>query len=120
VYNFTLSGNGHDARFANELIPAVGDGFKGVLDIAASTPFVALTLRSLTNSRGDFLMTTFPVADFNQAAPSPIVFPQIADGGGYQTQIILLSTSGAVNTTVNFFGDDGLPLAVGKSAKDNP
>jgi hypothetical protein len=48
------------------------------------------------------------------------MFPQIADGGGYQTQVILLSTSGAVNTTLSFFGDDGSPLAVEKSARDNP
>jgi hypothetical protein len=120
--SFSLMGNGHDARFADQFIPAIGFsvGFKGVLDIAAPTPFVALTLRSLTNSRGDFLLTTFPVADFNQPAPWPIVFPQIANGGGYQTQVILLSTSGAVNTTLNFFGDTGSPLAVAKSAKDNP
>src|SRR5438874_11541867 len=30
------------------------------LQISSSSPFVALTLRSLTNARGDFLLTTFP------------------------------------------------------------
>jgi len=44
----------------------------------------------------------------------PIVFPQIADGGGYMTQFILLSAGGASSTTLSFYGDDGRPLAVGK------
>src|SRR5437899_8663393 len=43
--------------------------------------------------RGDFLLTTFPIADANQPAPSPIVFPQIVDGGGSKTQSISGATS---------------------------
>ncbi|MBZ5535060.1 MAG: hypothetical protein LAO31_03815 [Acidobacteriia bacterium] len=111
-----LVGNGHDARFANEFIPGLPDGFTGVLDISSPSPFAALTLRSLTNSRNDFLLTTFPIADANQPAPNPLIFPQIADGGGYQTQFILLSTGSGSNATLNFFADDGTPLAIGKRA----
>jgi hypothetical protein len=70
-------------------------------------------VRSLSNENHDYLMTTFPVADANQAAPSPIVFPQIADGGGYTTQFILLSAAGASNTTLGFFDNSGLPLTLG-------
>jgi hypothetical protein len=71
-------------------------------------------MRSLSNERGDFLLTTFPIADMNRAAPSPIVFPQIADGGGYVTQFILLSPGGASSAKLNFYGETGIPLAVGK------
>ena len=85
-----------------------------MLDISSTTPFAALTLRSLDNERGDFLMTTFPVADANQAAPSPIVFLQIVDGGGYITEFILLSSGEASNTTLSFYDEDGVPLAMGK------
>jgi Leucine-rich repeat (LRR) protein len=93
---------GHAASFAGEVISGLPDGFTGVLDLSCSTPFAALTLRSLTNSRGEFLITTFPIADQNQAPPSPMIFPQIADGGGYRTQIILINTNGAALTvTVN-------------------
>jgi len=74
-----------------------------------------LTLRSLTNGRGDFLLTTFPVADFNQPAPSPIVFLQIPDGGGYRTEFIFLSAGGAASTTLSFFGDNGSPIPIGQS-----
>jgi hypothetical protein len=59
-------------------------------------------------------MTTFPVADVNQPAPSPIVFPHIVDGGGYVTQFILLSPSGGASTTIRFYAEDATALAVGK------
>jgi hypothetical protein len=110
-----LVGNGHDARFAQEYIPSLPAGFTGVLEITAPTPVAVLTLRGLVNIRGEMLLTTFPVADFNQPAPVPILFPQIADGGGFQTQIILLNTGPTLqNVTILFFGDDGLPLDVAK------
>jgi hypothetical protein len=106
---------GHDARFAGQFISGLWPGFVGVLDLVSSSPFTALTLRSLTNGRGDFLITTFPIADANQSPPAPVIFPQIADGGGYQTQIILLNTSGSASTlTVGYFGNDGAPIPVGR------
>jgi hypothetical protein len=109
-----LTVNGHKAAFVGQMISGLPEGFTGILDISSAAPFVVLTLRSLTNERGDFLLTTFPTADLNRPAPTPIIFPQIADGGGYTTQFILLSASGAANTTLNFLGDTGKPLAVGK------
>ncbi len=110
----TLKANGHTARFVSQLISGLPADFTGVLDISSSSPFVALTLRSLTNSRSDFLLTTFPTADVNRPAPSPIIFPQIADGGGYSTEFILLSAGGPAAATISFYGEDGTPLAVGK------
>jgi len=109
-----LQAKGHSARFAGEFVSGLPAEFTGVLDIRSATPFAALTMRSLTNERGDFLLTTFPIADMNRAAPSPIVFPQIADGGGYVTQFILLSPGGASSAKLNFYGESGAPLAVGK------
>jgi hypothetical protein len=88
-------------------------GFKGVAEISATSPFAALTLRSLTNSRNDTLLTTFPVADANQPAPGPIVFPQIADGLGFTTQFIFISAGGTSSVNVTFTNDDGVPLAIG-------
>jgi len=109
-----LPANGHSAKFATEFIAGLPAGFTGVLDITSATPFAALTLRSLNNERNDFLMTTFPVADADRAAPSPVVFPQIADGGGFVTEFILLNAGGASNTTLSFFDNEGRQLAVGK------
>ena len=107
----TLNGNGHTAAFAGQFIPGLPGSFTtGVLEISAASPFVALTLRSLNNARNDFLITTFPLADSNQLAPQPLIFPQIADGGGFRTQFILLGVNGASTTTTNLFGDNGAPV----------
>jgi hypothetical protein len=109
-----LPQNGHSAKFATEFIAGLPAGFTGVLDLTSATAFAALTLRSLNNERNDFLMTTFPIADADRAAPSPVVFPQIVDGGGFVTEFILLSAGGASRTTLSFFGNEGGQLAVGK------
>jgi hypothetical protein len=106
---------GHKAAFASELVAGLPSNFTGVAEITSSTPFVALTLRSLTNSRGDVLLTTFPVADETQTAPSPIIFPQIADGSGFSTQFIFISASGAASVNLNLTGDDGSPLPIGRN-----
>jgi serpin B len=105
-----LAGNGHVARFADQLVSGLPEGFTGVLDIRSATPFVSLTIRSLDNERHDFLMTTFPVADANHPAPVPIVFPHIADGNGYVTEFILLGSAGASSSTLSSFNISGLPL----------
>jgi hypothetical protein len=110
----TLASHGHDSAFASKYITGLPDEFTGILDITSATPFAALTMRSLSNEDNDYLMTAFPVADMNQTAPSPIIFPHIADGGGYVTQFILLGGSGASNTTISYYDNDGTPLAVGR------
>jgi hypothetical protein len=105
----------HDARFVSQLIPELPRRFTGILDVSSPIPFAALTMRSLTNSRGDFLMTLFSVADITQPAPAPTVFPQIADGRGDTTEFILLSADGAAVVKLRFYDEDGKLLAIGKS-----
>jgi hypothetical protein len=109
-----LAANGHTAAFADEFVTGLSAEFTGVLDIRSTMPFAALTLRSLVNGRNEFLMTTFPFADVNQAAPSPVVFPQIVDGGGYITEIILLSSGQAASATLNYYDENGMPTNFGK------
>jgi hypothetical protein len=108
-----LAPKGHTARFVGELVSGLPEDFTGVLEFTSSEPLVALTLRSLFNARNDFLLTTFPIADLTRPAPAPIVFPQIADGGGITTQFILLSPGGASGATIRFFAEDGEPLFLG-------
>jgi hypothetical protein len=110
-----IPSNGHKAAFVGELIDGLPTGFTGIADLTSTVPFVPLTVRSLTNGRGDFLLTTFPAADVTQPAPTPIVFPQIADGGGYTTQFIFISASGPSSVSITFIGDDGTPLSVGRN-----
>jgi hypothetical protein len=110
-----LAANGHVSAFVGQLISGLPLGFTGVADLTSSSPFVPLTLRSLTNGRGDFLLTTFPAADLTQPALTPIVFPQIADGGGYTTQFIFISADGAASVSVNFVDDNGAALSLGQA-----
>jgi len=112
-----LGGSGHSAKFAGDFIPGLTAGFRGVLDISSTTPFAALTLRSLKNERNDLLLTALPIADAGRTASLPIVFPQIADGGGYTTELILLNAGSPVIATIKFLGETGLPLAVVKGGR---
>jgi hypothetical protein len=104
-----LDANGHAAMFANQIIQGLPAGFKGVLDIRSSAPFAALTIRALNNERNDFLMATFPVASPNQLALTPLLFPHFAEGGGYTTEFIFLSPSGASTVAIGMFSDAGIP-----------
>jgi hypothetical protein len=104
---FSLPARGHSGQFTNQLIPGLPSNFTGVLDISSVTPFAALTLRSLMNQRGDFLITTLPIADYNQPAPSPVLFPHIVDGGGFSTQFILLNPGDAVDASLVLYNDAG-------------
>jgi hypothetical protein len=107
-----LAPNGHIAGFAGQMIPDLPDGFTGVIEISSDTPFAALALRSLVNARGDFLITALPIADVHQPAPAPVVFPQIADGGGFRTEIILISPASGAAATLACFSSDGTPLPI--------
>jgi hypothetical protein len=109
-----LALNGHRARFAGELISGLPAGFVGVLDFSSDAPFVALTLRLTTNSRNEALLTTLPVADQTRPAPSPVIFPQIADGGGYETELIFAGTANAATVVVRYFDSNGSPMPVGR------
>jgi hypothetical protein len=109
-----LEGKGHASRFVAQFLAQLPAHFTGTLDVSSETPFAALTLRSLTNGRGDFLLNAMPVADLQQPAPKSMIFPQIVHGGGYSTEFILLGPGAPSTTILNFFGNDGAPLAVGK------
>jgi hypothetical protein len=114
-----LGSSGHFSAFVNSLVSGLPAGFTGVMELSSSTPFVALTQRGLLNSRGEFLLTTLPIADLMQSAPSPIIFPQIADGtggGAYMTQFVMLSAGFSGFADLEFYDDTGLPLTICKTA----
>jgi hypothetical protein len=62
----------------------------------------------------DFLMAAFPVADLGTEAPSPIVFPQVVDGGGYRTEFTFISPVAASSATLDIRGETGSPLRIGE------
>jgi hypothetical protein len=83
---------GQTAQFLNEMIPALPAQFKGVLLLDSTLPIAVSSLRVRYNERGDLLVTTLPPWNDN-ALPSgdEVDFPHIVSGGGYSTQLVLLS-----------------------------
>ena len=70
---------------------------------SASAPVAAAAVRTMTNERGDLLMTALPIADLNQAG-DPQTVPFYADGGGWQSEIQLVNpTDSNVYGTVQVF-----------------
>jgi hypothetical protein len=112
-----LPGLGHRGVFLADIFQGqqLPVPFKGILRITTgSSSGVSLVgLRTRYNELTDFLITTTPPA--NELAPAnsnALYFPQIADGGGYTTQIILFSGTGGQESrgTLRFTSSDGQPL----------
>jgi hypothetical protein len=107
-----LPARGHAAALSADLVEALPPDFRGLVEIQAAAPVAALSLRSLINERGEVLLTTLPVADLTRPAPWPVFFPHIADGGGFTTELILLSPPSAARVSAEFRGDSGQPWPV--------
>ena len=103
----------HVARFADELFGTT-PGFEGSLTFESGAGLGAITLRQSTNRFGEPLFTTLPVADLDAAAGTDaVVFPHLAAGGGFQTQVILINPSGeTLSGRIRLTQSDGTPLEV--------
>ena len=106
----TLAARGQITLSINAILPTVPAGFEGLLTVEAITGFLnVVALRTLQNSRGELLTTTMPMAETESPAPSPVVFPQLADGGGYTSEIILINPDGHSHSAsiIELYGDGG-------------
>ena len=112
--SINLAGNGQTSKFLAELFPNLPNTFKGVLRIATSSPGVSVVaLRAHYNERGDFLITTTPpTIEGNAASSAEMLFPHLADGGGYTTQFILFSGTAAQSSSgdLRLYDPNGQPL----------
>jgi len=112
-----LPANGQKPLFADEL-PGAGtlpQTFRGMLRITApaGARVAAIGLRSRYNERGDFLLsTTMPHQD--STSQTELFVPHFAQGGGYNTQFVLLSTpiSAAANGLIRFLTQAGQPMTI--------
>jgi hypothetical protein len=88
--------------------------FEGVLRISATSAqgITATAFRALNNERGNTLFTTTGPFRENAGALDQLVFPHLAEGGGYTTQFIVVGgVSGQGNAGVlQFFNGEGNPL----------
>lgn len=104
--SFMLEGKHSISSFLNQAPFNLPRSLQGTLTFNSSLPVTVTGIRSLTNERGEFLMTTQPVSSLDgPTVRTPIIFPQFSDGGGWSTQIVLVNpTDTAVAGAVQFFG----------------
>ncbi len=108
VGKLEMGANGHRALFVDQLFDDLPPDLQGVLTMTSATPFSPLTLRLTINQRGDSIYSTLPVADLTVPLMGRLFIPQFVNGGGYQTQIIGLNTTGAAGTLhFDFFNSQG-------------
>jgi len=106
--SITLGAKQHTSKFISELITNLPVDFQGALTLTSNVPVSPLTLRLTVNQRGETIFSTLPVADLRNPSSGPLFIPQIVDGDGYQTQIILVNTGGGNGTVrINFFDQAG-------------
>ncbi|PYS44838.1 MAG: hypothetical protein DMG13_33245, partial [Acidobacteria bacterium] len=95
----TIPPNGQVAKFLNQAPFNGRSSFSGTFTFDSSVPVSAIALRGLSNERGEFLITTLPVADLTvPASESTLQFSHFADGDGWSTQVILVNPSDALLT----------------------
>ena len=111
-----VPGSGHVSMFIDELFGSLTTPFQGVLRISSSpAPVAVVALRTRTNERGDFLITTTPPSDeAGPATSSDTYFPQVVDSGGWSTQMVLFSgvAGQASSGTLSFIDQTGRALGL--------
>src|SRR5437867_3723995 len=107
------------ARMVDQLFPdffgATSDVVRASLLVKSTAPVGIVTLRLSQNVRDDSVLTTLPVTNIDQPSSSqPVYFPQIADGGGFATQIVLQNPGlQTMQGTIEFHAPDGGSLGLG-------
>ncbi len=107
----TIPANGQIAKFLDQAPFNGGSSVQGTFTFSSSVPVAVVALRGLTNQRGEFLITTLPIADTSAAiTTSTQVLPHFADGGGWTTQVVLVNPgNAAMSGNIQFLTTAGLP-----------
>ena len=106
-----LSARQHLSKFVRDLCPNLPLQFLGSLTFESDRMLVALTLRQNSNSRGEPLYATLPVVDPSVHSNDRVVFPDVAAGDGYVTQLVLINRSrGRIRGQVRLTASDGSEL----------
>jgi hypothetical protein len=111
--SFTLKANAQAAEFLNQAPFSVQLGFAGTLTFSASAPVGVIGLRTFVNERGDFLMTTETVTSLpDNTSGGVVLMAHFADGGGWQTQVVLVNTTdAAISGSVQFYSEGSASAA---------
>ncbi len=108
----SLTPGQHVARYVTELFPGIPTGFVGSLSFQSDQPLAALTLCETRNRYDEPVYATLPVVDLTAAQLSGgFIFPQIAVGSGFTTDLILVNRSDQkVTGQIKLTASDGTPL----------
>ena len=99
----TIPAKGLLGRFLDESPFNSGTLARGTLTFNASTPVSVVALRGYNNERNEFLITTLPVSDLSVSSSRRVIFPHLADGGGWTTKIVLVNpTDNPISGEIRF------------------
>jgi Beta-propeller repeat len=86
--------------------------FEGVLTVTSNSNqgITAAGFHLVNNERGNILFTAIGPLKEDAGATQQVVFPHIAEGGGYTTQFVVISGDQANTGVLSFFSEDGNPL----------
>jgi hypothetical protein len=89
----SIAAGGQTSKLITDLFPQLPSTFKGFLRVTTSSPIIVMATRDRYNERGDLLLTD--TRPYNESTPplAEIEFPIFVNGGGYSTQLVLLSTA---------------------------
>jgi BACON domain-containing protein len=117
---FTLPPFGQLAGDLETLMPSLAKPVEAVLRISTTGSIIsAIGFRMRFNERGDFLIAaTLPASETISTDSTAKVFPQLAKGVGYNTQVILFSpvspsTTPGPSGGLRFFDPSGKKLDLG-------
>jgi hypothetical protein len=63
---------------------------------ASTLPVSAFAIRTRLNERGEFMMTTLPVADVTVSSTAATSISHVVDGGGWTTEVLLVNSTDTV------------------------
>ena len=109
----TIPARKHFSAFVSDApfgIPAVSSG---TVTYTASLPVAVAAFRTFNNERGDFILSSTPVADPLNVIKQPVTIPNMADGAGWDTGVVLTNpTEETLRGELRFLDAAGKPLAI--------
>ena len=103
-----LQPNAQSHSFVAELpgVENLPNPFQGTLRLSSSEPVAVIGIRGRYNERGDFLLATTPPVE---ESAHEMFIPQVVNGAGYSTQIVVFDGSEGEPSSGNiyFFDQNG-------------
>lgn len=105
-----IPAHGQISRFLREAPFNGASGFDGSFTFSSSTPVSVLALRGHQNARLEFLSSIVPVIDLDRPKAGAII-PQIAEGQGWETEVVLVNpTEAGIAGSLEFRMDGASPI----------